>query len=110
MKSIKDIKKEIGYVEFRLSDSEIVIIPIHSLRKVIKGIRIETKQHELVEQLHRMSNFYDENNLLLNGKKIEYGIILFKKHKKTIDFTEINKGLMTDLVVGNNIYRFTLTK
>ena len=110
MKSIKDIKKEIGYVEFRLSDSEIVIIPIHSLRKVIKGIRIETKQHELVEQLHRMSNFYDENNLLLNGKKIEYGIILFKKHKKTIDFSEINKGLMTDLVVGNNIYRFTLTK
>lgn len=110
MKSIKDIKKEIGYVEFRLSDSEIVIIPIHSLRKVIKGIRIETKQHELVEQLHRMSNFYDENNLLLNGKKIEYGIILFKKHKKTIDFSEINKGLITDLVVGNNIYRFTLTK
>lgn len=110
MKSIKDIKKEIGYVEFKLSDSEIVIIPIHSLRKVIKGIRIETKQHELVEQLHRMSNFYDENNLLLNGKKIEYGIILFKKHKKTIDFSEINKGLMTDLVVGNNIYRFTLTK
>ena len=110
MKSIKDIKKEIGYVEFKLSDSEIVIIPIHSLRKVIKGIRIETKQHELVEQLHRMSNFYDENNLLLNGKKIEYGIILFKKHKKTIDFSEINKGLITDLVVGNNIYRFTLTK
>lgn len=110
MKSIKDIKKEIGYVEFKLSDSEIVIIPIHSLRKVIKGVRIETKQHELVEQLHRMSNFYDENNLLLNGKKIEYGIILFKKHKKTIDFSEINKGLITDLVVGNNIYRFTLTK
>jgi len=110
MKSIKDIKKEIGYVEFKLSDSEIVIIPIYSLRKVIKGIRIETKQHELVEQLHRMSNFYDENNLLLNGKKIEYGIILFKKHKKTIDFSEINKGLITDLVVGNNIYRFTLTK
>lgn len=110
MKSIKDIKKEIGYVEFKLSDSEIVIIPIHSLRKVIKGIRIETKQHELVVQLHRMSNFYDENNLLLNGKKIEYGIILFKKHKKTIDFSEINKGLITDLVVGNNIYRFTLTK
>ena len=110
MKSIKDIKKEIGYVEFRVSDSEIVIIPIHSLRRVIKGIRIETKQHELIEQLHRMSNFYDENNSLLNGKKLEYGIVLFKKHKKTINFSEINKGLITDLVVGNNIYRFTLTK
>lgn len=110
MKSIKDIKKEIGYVEFRLSKTEIVIIPIYTLRVVKKGVRIETKQHELVNQLHKMSNFYDENNLLLNGKKIEYGIILLKKHKKTIEFSEINKGLMTDLVVGNEIYRFTLTK
>ena len=110
MKSIKDIKKEIGYVEFRLSKTEIVIIPIYSLRVVKNGVRVETKQHELIEQLNRMSNFYDENNFLLNGKKIEYGIILFKKHKKTIEFSEINKGLMTDLVIGDKIYRFTLTK
>jgi hypothetical protein len=110
MKSIKDIKKEIGYVEFRLSKTEIVIIPIYSLKMVKIGIRLETKQHELISQLHRMSNFYDENNLLLNGNKIEYGIILFKKHKKIIEFSEINKGLMTDLVIGDKIYRFTLTK
>jgi hypothetical protein len=110
MKSIKEIKKEIGYVEFKLSVIEIVIIPIYSIRTVKKGIRLETKQHELINQLYRMSNFYDENNFLLNGKKIEYGIILFKKHKKTIEFSEINKGIMTDLVVDNNIYRFTLTK
>jgi hypothetical protein len=110
MKSIKDIRKEIGYVEFRLSPTEIVMIQIYSLRRVKKGVRIETKQHELVDQLNRMSNFYDENNLLLNGKKIEYGIIQFKKHKREIEFSEINKGLITDLVGDNNIYRFTLTK
>lgn len=110
MKSIKDIKKEIGYVEFKLSKTEIMIIPIYSLRIVKKGVRVETKQHEIIDQLNKMSNFYDENNLLLNGKKIEYGIIIFKKHKKIINFSEINKGLITDLVVGNNIYRFTLTK
>ena len=74
------------------------------------GIRLETKQHELISQLHRMSNFYDENNFLLNGNKIEYGIILLKKRKKTIEFSEINKGIMTDLVVVDGIYRFTLTK
>jgi hypothetical protein len=110
MKSIKDIKKEIGYVEFRLSKTEFVIIPIYSLKMVKIGIRLETKQHELISQLHRMSNFYDENNFLLNGKKIEYGIILLKKRKKTIEFSEINKGIMTDLVVVDEIYRFTLTK
>ena len=109
MKSIKDIKKEIGYVEFRLSKTEIVIIPIYSLKMVKIGIRLETKQHELISQLHRMSNFYDENNLLLNGKKIEYGIIIFKKRKKEIHFNEIKKGLLTDLVTNNNIYCFTLT-
>jgi hypothetical protein len=110
MKSIKDIKKEIGYVEFRLSKTEFVIIPIYSLKMVKIGIRLETKQHELISQLHRMSNFYDENNFLLNGNKIEYGIILLKKRKKTIEFSEINKGIMTDLVVVDEIYRFTLTK
>jgi len=110
MKSIKDIKKEIGYVEFRLSKTEFVIIPIYSLKMVKIGIRLETKQHELISQLHRMSNFYDENNFLLNGNKIEYGIILLKKRKKTIEFSEINKGIMTDLVVVDGIYRFTLTK
>lgn len=110
MKSIKDIKKEIGYVEFRLSKLEIVVIPIYSIKTVKKGVRLETKQHELIIQLHRKSNFYDENNFLLNGDKIEYGIILFKKYKKTIEFNEINKGIMDDLVVGDNIYRFTLTK
>jgi hypothetical protein len=110
MKSIKDIKKEIGYVQFILSEFEIVIIPVYSIKTVKEGIRLETKQQELIEQLHKMSNFYDKNNFLLNCKKIEYGIILFKKHKKTIEFSKINKGFITDLVVGNNIYRFTLTK
>ena len=68
MKSIKDIKKEIGYVEFRLSKTEFVIIPIYSLRVVKIGIRLETKQHELIEQLNRMSNFYDKNNFLFAGR------------------------------------------
>jgi hypothetical protein len=110
MKSIKDIKKEIGYVQFILSEFEIVIIPVYSIKTVKEGIRLETKQQELIKQLHKMSNFYDKNNLLLNGKKIKYGIILIKKIKKLIEFSEINEGFITNLVVSNNTYHFTLTK
>lgn len=110
MKSIKDIKKEIGYVEFRLPKLAIVVIPIYSIITVKKGVRLETKQHELIIQLHRKSNFYDKNNFLLNDDKIEYRIILLKKYKKTIEYSEINKCIMDDLVIGDNIYRFTLTK
>jgi hypothetical protein len=113
MRSIKDIKKEKGYVEFNIPDelkTRVIIMSIYSFKEVAKGIRIETKQHELVRTLHRMSNFYDETNYLLNGEKIEYRIIIFKKINKKFEFNEKNKGFITDLVIGKNIYRFTLTK
>jgi hypothetical protein len=110
MKSIKDIKKEIGYLEFRQSKTDISLIPIYSLRVVKNGVKFETNQHDLIKQLNRASNFYDENNLLLNGKKIEYRVILFKGYKKIINYGEIHKGLITNLVVIFNNYHFILTK
>lgn len=110
MKSVKDIKKEIGYVEFILPTNEISIIPIYSIRELKKGIKLETKQHELIDNLLKYSNFHDDNNINLISKKIKYGIILFKKREKKIQFSEIYFGLLKDLIIENNIYRFTLTK
>jgi hypothetical protein len=110
MKSIKDIKKVIGYIEFRHPKyKDIICIPFYSIKKVKKGVRVETKQDSVIDELLKYSNFWDENNLLLACKPIKYGLIQIKRRKQRIEFGELNFGFLTDLVVGNNIYRFTLT-
>lgn len=110
MKSIKDIKKEIGYISFTQSKTDYVVIPIYSINITKNGINIETEKHYLIKQLNKMSNFHDDKNILLCGEKIEYSISIFKNHRKSIDFNEVKRGFLIDLVVSKNTYLFTLTK
>ena len=111
MKSIKDIKKEIGYVEFKsLFNSDSILIPIYYLRNTKNGIRVETKQHSIIDELIKYSNFHDETIYYLKGNPITYNIVKYKKTKQEFEFSELNYGFLTDLIVSKNIYRFTLTK
>lgn len=111
MKSIKDIRKEIGYLEFKYPYNEdIIIIPIFSVKKNKNCYIIESKNHEFIDLLYRYSNFNDKDNYLVSTKPIKYGLILHKKRKGVIDFGDINCGFLTNLIELKNSYSFTLTK
>ena len=109
MKSIKDIKKEIGYIEFKsLINSDSILIPIYYLRNTKNGIRVETKHHQIIDELLKYSNFRDEKTYYFKGNPINYSIVQFKKTKQKFEFGELKYGFLTDLVINKNTYQFTL--
>jgi hypothetical protein len=112
MKSIKDIKRQKGYIEFKLSNTVTFKIPFTSIKKMRNGYRIESKQNSIIDTLFKSSNFNNSKNFILSGNLIEYIIVETPKYGNKIVTisTNPNYGLVVDLLSLNDCYIFTLTK
>lgn len=111
MKSIKDIKKNIGFIEFYSSNNEpITTVTFTKIKYLNKGFRIISKKNQNIDNLFKKFNFNYENNFLLKNRNIVYMIYTFNRNKNLEEKIGEHKGVLTNLVVIDDYYHFTLTK
>ena len=109
MRSVKEIKKVVGYISLNLHNDTIKLIPIHSIRKTKSGITVETDRHSEILKLFKQCSFrFEKNSLLTNNFTFNYSIIKIRKTYDGINFGQNNNGYLSNLTEISDQYKFNI--